>query len=96
MKLDIQPFGKTADGQPVSRFTITNRAGHSIAMTDFGATLLEVMMMLMAAVSWTTLIYASIRWSRILLAIRTLVQPSVVFVIGSRMENFRSTAKRIR
>ncbi len=95
MKLDIQPFGKTADGQPVSRFTITNRAGHSIAMTDFGATLLEVMMP-DGSVSWTTLIYASIRWSRILLAIRTLVQPSVVFVIGSRMENFRSTAKRIR
>lgn len=44
MKLDIEPFGKTADGQQVSRFTITNRAGHSIAMTDYGATLLEVMM----------------------------------------------------
>ncbi len=43
MKITVTPFGETKDGQPVKRFAITNRHGHSIALSDFGATLLEVM-----------------------------------------------------
>lgn len=42
MTIEVTPFGKTQDGKPVSRFTITNRKGHSVSLTDFGATLMHV------------------------------------------------------
>ncbi|MGV3483928.1 MAG: aldose epimerase family protein, partial [Planctomycetaceae bacterium] len=42
MNIQTASFGKTKDGQEVQRFTITNRHGHSISLTNFGATLLDV------------------------------------------------------
>jgi aldose 1-epimerase len=42
MKIETTPFGETKDGQKVQRFTITNKNGHSISLTDFGATLMHV------------------------------------------------------
>lgn len=40
--IDQQLWGQTLAGQPVTRFTLTNAAGHSVGLTDWGATLLEV------------------------------------------------------
>ncbi len=42
MKMDVSPFGETNEGQAVRRFTITNRHGHSISLTDYGAILMDV------------------------------------------------------
>ncbi len=37
MKIDRVVFGTTPDGKPVSRFTLTNRAGNSVELIDLGA-----------------------------------------------------------
>ena len=42
MTIETTPFGTTKDGRAVQRFTITNRKGHSVSLTDFGATLMHV------------------------------------------------------
>lgn len=42
MNTQTTGFGTATDGRPVQRFTITNRHGHSLSLTDFGATLLDV------------------------------------------------------
>ena len=42
MKIETTPFGETKDGKKVHRFTITNKRGHSVSLTDFGATLMQV------------------------------------------------------
>ena len=42
MKIETTPFGETNDGQAAHRYTITNAKGHQISLTDFGATLMEV------------------------------------------------------
>ena len=42
MKLESQPFGETRDGQTVTRYTLTNSAGHSVSVMNWGATLLDV------------------------------------------------------
>jgi len=42
MQIETTPFGMTNDGQPVHRFTITGKNGHSISLTDFGASLMDV------------------------------------------------------
>ncbi|MEL7338717.1 MAG: hypothetical protein AAFN70_21200, partial [Planctomycetota bacterium] len=36
--------GKTKNGKPVARFTLTNAAGHSASVSEHGATLLDVNM----------------------------------------------------
>ncbi len=43
MKIEIESFGTTSTNQEVSRFTLINSHGYSVSLTDFGATLLEVM-----------------------------------------------------
>ncbi len=42
MTIITKLFGKTSDGHDVTRFTLTNRSGHSISVMNWGATLLEV------------------------------------------------------
>ncbi len=42
VKLESEAWGKTNEGEPVTRFRLTNAHGHSVALTDWGATLLEV------------------------------------------------------
>lgn len=42
MKIDTTPFGKTPDGQEVTRFTLTNSHGHSVSVMNWGATLMDV------------------------------------------------------
>tara|TARA_R110002049_G_scaffold185580_3_gene353796 strand:+ start:18414 stop:19538 length:1125 start_codon:yes stop_codon:yes gene_type:complete len=42
MKLTSEAFGKTEDGQQVSRFTLTNTHGNSVSVMNWGATLLDV------------------------------------------------------
>ena len=42
MTLTSEAFGKTQDGQIVTRFTLTNSHGHSVSVMNWGATLLDV------------------------------------------------------
>lgn len=42
MQIETSPFGKTNDGQDVTRYTLVNTHGHSVSVMNFGATLLEV------------------------------------------------------
>ncbi len=42
MKIDTSTFGKTADGETVTRYTLTNAHGNSVSVMNFGATLLDV------------------------------------------------------
>ena len=42
MKHDIQPFGKTNDGQEVKVHTLTNLNGVRVRLIDYGATLISV------------------------------------------------------
>nr|WP_233148665.1 aldose epimerase family protein [Rhodopirellula sp. MGV] len=41
MMIETTPFG-TADGQPITRYTLVNSKGHRVSVMNFGATLLEV------------------------------------------------------
>ncbi|MEO1527882.1 MAG: galactose-1-epimerase, partial [Planctomycetota bacterium] len=41
MKIETSDFG-TADGQPITRYSLINSQGHSVDVMNFGATLLEV------------------------------------------------------
>ena len=41
MMIETAPFG-TADGQPITRYTLINSKGHRVHVMNFGATLLEV------------------------------------------------------
>lgn len=41
MKIEFGAFG-SADGETISRFTLTNRHGHSVSVMNWGATLLDV------------------------------------------------------
>lgn len=41
-QVTVKEFGKTADGQEAKLYTLTNDAGASIAVTDFGAALVSV------------------------------------------------------
>jgi aldose 1-epimerase len=42
MKRDVQPFGKTNDGQEVKVHTLTNTKGMQVRLIDYGATLISV------------------------------------------------------
>jgi aldose 1-epimerase len=42
MTIDQKPFGKTPDRQQVTRYTLTNSAGNSVSVMNWGATLLDV------------------------------------------------------
>src|SRR6056297_2950852 len=42
MKIDQTPFGTTADGQDVTKFTLTNAHGHTVSVMNWGASLLDV------------------------------------------------------
>ena len=42
MKHDVQPFGKTSDGQEVKVHTLTNLHGMRVKLIDYGATLISV------------------------------------------------------
>ena len=42
MTIDQKPFGKTTDGQEVTKFTMTNTSGNSVSVMNWGASLLEV------------------------------------------------------
>ena len=42
MKIESEPFGKTPDGQQVTRYTMTNSHGHSVSVMNWGATLMDV------------------------------------------------------
>ena len=42
MKHDVQPFGKTNDGQEVKVHTLTNTKGLRVRLIDYGATLISV------------------------------------------------------
>jgi aldose 1-epimerase len=42
MKIETDPFGTTADGREVKRFTLTNSHGHHVSLMNWGATLLDV------------------------------------------------------
>lgn len=37
-----EPFGKTADGKRATLYTMTNKNGYSVAITDFGATIVSI------------------------------------------------------
>jgi aldose 1-epimerase len=43
MKIVRSPFGQLADGRAVSLFVMTNRHGHSVSVTDYGAILVSIM-----------------------------------------------------
>jgi len=40
--IEKEVWGNTSDGQPIHRYLLTNAAGHNVALTNWGATLLEV------------------------------------------------------
>ncbi|MEM9586736.1 MAG: aldose epimerase family protein [Planctomycetota bacterium] len=42
MSLQTSSFGKTPDGQQVTKYTLTNAAGHHFSVMNYGATLLDV------------------------------------------------------
>lgn len=42
MKIDTAEFGSTTEGRPVTRYTLTNSAGHHVSVMNWGATLLDV------------------------------------------------------
>ncbi|MCG8653940.1 MAG: galactose mutarotase [Pirellulales bacterium] len=42
MKIESSPFGTTADGREVTRYTLINSHGHNVSVMNWGATLLEV------------------------------------------------------
>lgn len=42
VKIESEAWGKTTDGTPVTRYRLTNAHGHSVGLTDWGATLLDV------------------------------------------------------
>ncbi|QDS93862.1 Aldose 1-epimerase precursor [Roseimaritima multifibrata] len=42
VKIESSAWGKTSDGTPVTRYVLTNSHGNSVGLTDWGATLLEV------------------------------------------------------
>ena len=42
MKIETQPFGETADGQAVTRYTLSNSHGSHLSVMNWGATLLDV------------------------------------------------------
>src|SRR6059058_453039 len=42
MKHDVQPFGKTKEGQDVKVHTLTNLHGLRVKLIDYGATLISV------------------------------------------------------
>jgi aldose 1-epimerase len=42
MKIESHPFGTTAEGREVTRYTLINSAGNNVSVMNWGATLLEV------------------------------------------------------
>ena len=42
MKIESTPFGKTSEGEPVTRFRLTNTHGHHVSVMNWGASLLDV------------------------------------------------------
>lgn len=42
MKIDSAPFGKTLDGKSVTKYTLTNTAGNTIEMIDYGAIVVSI------------------------------------------------------
>jgi aldose 1-epimerase len=42
MKIDSAPFGKTSDGKSVTKYTLTNSAGNTIEMIDYGAIVVSI------------------------------------------------------
>jgi len=38
-----KPFGKTAQGQPVTLYTLTNKNGLSVSIMDYGATIVKIL-----------------------------------------------------
>lgn len=42
MKIEKSPFGKTADGKSITKFTLTNDAGNSVEMIDYGAIIVSI------------------------------------------------------
>ena len=42
MKIEKKDFGKTKDGKVCSLYTLTNKNGMSVSLTDFGATIVSV------------------------------------------------------
>lgn len=42
MSIESRPFGKTAAGEPVTLYTLTNAAGNTIKMIDYGAIIVSI------------------------------------------------------
>ncbi len=42
MKIESTPFGKTADGQSVTLYTLTNAGGNTVQMIDYGAIVVSI------------------------------------------------------
>lgn len=42
MKIESSPFGATNDGQPITKYTLTNASGNHLSLMNWGATLLDV------------------------------------------------------
>ncbi|MFN7732048.1 MAG: aldose epimerase family protein [Pirellula sp.] len=42
MSIDKKPFGNTADGKPVTLYTLTNAAGNTVKMIDYGAIIVSI------------------------------------------------------
>lgn len=42
MQIESAPYGKTADGQDVTLFTLTNASGNSVQMIDYGAIVVSI------------------------------------------------------
>lgn len=42
MRMEKRPFGTTSDGRNVSLYTLTNAAGASVVLTDFGARVVDI------------------------------------------------------
>ncbi len=42
MKIESTPFGKTADGQSVTLYTLTNASGNAVQMIDYGAIVVSI------------------------------------------------------
>lgn len=42
MKIESHPFGKTADGREVTKYTLINSDGNSVSVMNWGATLMDV------------------------------------------------------